>query len=68
MFDQSETGPWLPSYRLGPLHQDHQWDRQESHEHHQLETVDEGDGFRLRGHCLRERGASAQADDIELWA
>jgi hypothetical protein len=48
------------------LRRDHQWDRQERHEHHQLETVDEGDRFRLRGPCLREHGVSAQGDDIEL--
>jgi hypothetical protein len=29
------------------LHQQYQRNRQEGYEHHQLEIVDEGDGFRL---------------------
>src|SRR5258705_13413724 len=48
------------------LHQDHQRDGQERHEHHQLEIVDERDGLGLRGHYLGEGGASAQGGEIEL--
>ena len=48
------------------LHQHHQWDRQERHNHHQFETVDEGDGFGLHGYHLRERGASAERREVKL--
>jgi DDE domain len=48
------------------LHQDHQRDGLEGHEHHQLGIVDERDGLSLRGHYLGEGGASAQGGEIEL--
>jgi hypothetical protein len=48
------------------LHECYQWNRQERHEHHQLEIVDEGYGFRLHGHHLGQGGGSAEGDKIEL--